>query len=87
MLKACTNELGMTVLCTSSPLKSDDEFLNGLQEGLRSLQLVDDALHVRLVQRVAVEKGGPLEMISFSQVHDSTHSRAACPFLPDRVRF
>ena len=61
------------MLCTSSPLKSDDEFLNGLQEGLGSLQLVDDALHVRLVQRVAVEKGGPLEIISFSPLFHGLH--------------
>ena len=42
-------------------LEGDHEFLHRLQEGLRSLQLVDDALHVRLVERVAVEERRPLE--------------------------
>ena len=37
----------------TSPLERDDQLLNGLDEGLRRLQLVDDGLHVGLVVGVA----------------------------------
>ena len=37
-------------------LESDDQFVDALSEGLRRLQFIDDALHMRFVRRVAVEK-------------------------------
>ncbi len=44
----------------SCPLVCNNKFLDGLEEGLRSLQLVDDGLHVGLVRGVAVQEAGPL---------------------------
>lgn len=42
------------------PLQRYDELLDALGERLGRLQLVDDALHVGLAARVAVEQGRPL---------------------------
>ena len=42
------------------PLQRYDQLLHALAEALRGLQLVDDALHVRLVLRVPVQQAAPL---------------------------
>ena len=41
----------------SRPLERNDKLLDGLDKGLRCLQLVDDGLHVRFVVGVAYSKG------------------------------
>lgn len=44
----------------AGPLKRNYQLLHRLRKRLRRLQLVDDALHVRLVRRVAVQQSRPL---------------------------
>lgn len=44
----------------ASPLQNDQKLLNGLREGRRGGEFVDDRLHRRFVLRVAVEQRRPL---------------------------
>lgn len=43
-----------------STLQCNQKFLDTLSKRLRSLEFIDDALHVRFVTGVAIQKSGPL---------------------------